>query len=89
MKNIEFYEEIKEKFKKYNLENAEKIWFEPHSQFNLRNKYLAYIFLDLYTELDYFELLEILSKMEIWNFVLKIFKKFPKKKRSFVLKIYK
>lgn len=86
MKNIELYKYFSEKIKKYNSENEEKIGIEKHSNFEFYYSQLS-IRVDIYTSLDEDILENIFKKMNL-NFELKIFKKYPKKKRTYVLTIF-
>ena len=86
MKNIELYKYFSEKIKKYNSENEEKIGIEKHSNFEFYYSQWS-LRVDIYTSLDKDVLENIFKKMNL-NFELKIFKKYPKKKRTYVLTIF-
>ena len=86
MKNIELYKYFSEKIKKYNSENEEKIGIEKHSNFEFYYSQWS-LRVDIYTSLDEDVLENIFKKMNL-NFELKIFKKYPKKKRTYVLTIF-
>lgn len=86
MKNIELYKYFSEKIKKYNSENEEKIGIEKHSNFEFYYSQWS-IRVDIYTSLEEDVLENIFKNMNL-DFELKIFKKYPKKKRTYVLTIF-
>ncbi len=86
MKNIELYKYFSEKIKKYNSENEEKIGIEKHSNFEFYYSQRS-IRVDIYASLEEDVLENIFKNMNL-NFELKIFKKYPKKKRTYVLTIF-
>ena len=86
MKNIELYKYFSEKIKKYNSENEEKIGIEKHSNFEFYYSQWS-IRVDIYASLEEDVLENIFKNMNL-DFELKIFKKYPKKKRTYVLTIF-
>ena len=86
MKNIELYKYFSEKIKKYNSENEEKIGIEKHSNFEFYYSQRS-IRVDIYASLEEDVLENIFKNMNL-DFELKIFKKYPKKKRTYVLTIF-
>lgn len=86
MNNIELYKYFSEKIKKYNSKNEEKIGIEKHSNFEFYYSQWS-IRVDIYTSLEEDVLENIFKNMNL-DFELKIFKKYPKKKRTYVLTIF-